>query len=120
MAEFLDYDPLTGLRYDWEWDAEKGEATIRTTQDVQPIIDRAKALANDSLRDNGIKKGWWHYCYVPPIVELQLRAKGINIHDKGATKRLLEEINTNYPHLKVTQKSEGGKLTQIYDLGRKS
>lgn len=120
MAEFLDYDPLTGLRYDWEWDAEKGEATIRTSQDVTPLLEYNRALANDSLRDGGIKKGWWQYCSIPPIVEIQLRAKGINIHDKNCTKRLLEEINTNYPHLKVTQKNEGGKVAQWYDFGRKS
>lgn len=120
MPEFFDFDPDTGLRYDYDYDDMTGNVSITTSQDVQAVVDYTKALANDSLTDKGIKKGWWLYAKVPPIVQLQMRAKGIKLDDPTATKRIIAEINENYPHLKCTQKYERGKPIQvIHDLGRK-
>lgn len=121
MPDFLDYDPVSGLRYDYGFDEDTGEAAITTTQDVEPLLDYTKGLANDGLTDRGIKKGWWLYAKIPPVVQLALRAKGINIHDPECTARMIAEINANYPHLKTTQKVDrGSKIIQVYDLGRKS
>ncbi len=120
MPEFFDYDPMTGLRYDYGFDEETGRAAITTTQDVQAVLDYTKALANDGATDKGIKKGWWLYAKVPAIVQLQLRAKGIRLDDPTATQRIIAEINENYPHLKCTQKHESGsKIAVVHDLGRK-
>lgn len=120
MPEFLDYDPVTGLRYDYDFDEMTGRASITTSQDVQAVLDYTKALANDGATDKGIKKGWWLYAKVPAIVQLQMRAKGIKLEDPTATKRIIAEINANYPHLKCTQKhEEGKKLVMMHDLGKK-
>lgn len=121
MPEFFDYDPVTGLRYDYSFNEETGEASIHTTQDVESVLDYTKALANDGLTDGGIKKGWWLYAKIPPIVQLAMRGKGIKLDDPQATKRIIAEINAHYPHLKCTQKhDEGQKLVMVHDLGRRS
>lgn len=118
MPDFLDYDPQLGLRYDYSFDEGTGEARIHTTQDVEGLLKYTQELAADGLTDAGIKKGWWLYAKIPPIVQIQLRAKGINIHDPDTTQRMIAEINRNYPHLKCTQKVEQGKkLVDIHDLG---
>lgn len=118
MPEFFDYDPLTGLRYDFDYDEETGNAIIHTTQDVEPLLDYNKRLANDSLTDKGIKESWWLYAKIPPIFMLKMRAKGINVEDGRHIDRVLAEINTNYPYLKTTQKNEGKRLSLIHDLGK--
>jgi hypothetical protein len=102
MSDFFEVDPLTGIRSDFKWNESSQEYTINRYEDVEPALDRAKAMASEGLNREDIKKGWWHYATIPPIVQLQLRAKGILIHDPDHQKRMIQEINTNYPFLKVT------------------
>lgn len=109
MADFLDYDPVTGIRHDFEYDEMTGEARITYTQDVQALVDYTKGLANDSATDKGIKKGWWLYAKIPAIEEVRMRAAGISLTDPAATERILQWINTRAPYLKCTQKNEGTK-----------
>lgn len=116
----MEYDPLTGIRCDFDYDEATGDAIIHSTQDVQAVLDYNKALRNDGLTDHGIKKSWWLYAKIPPIVFIKLRAeKGINAEDPRHMDRLLAEINTNYPHLKCTQKNLGKKLVVVHDLGKR-
>lgn len=114
MPEFFDYDPLTGVRYDFDYDDTTGEAIIHAKQDVQEYLDYNARLRNDSLTDKGIRDSWWLYAKIPPIVMIKLRNKGINVEDGRQIDRVIQEINTNYPMLKVTQKNEGTKLKEIY------
>jgi hypothetical protein len=104
MSEFFDYNPEKGLRYDTDYDPMTGKITLHTSQDVQPSVDWATKIRHAGARDKGIKNELWHYCTIPTHVELELRQKGLNIYDKNCTKDLLREINTNYPHLKMTRK----------------
>ena len=55
----------------------------------------------------GVKESWVHYASIPPVVEMELKKKGIDIYNKHQTKELLKEINTNYPWLKTTTKKHG-------------
>ena len=48
-----------------------------------------------------------HYAVIPAHVELAMRQKGINIYNPAQTKEVLKEINTNYPHLKTTNRTHG-------------
>lgn len=114
MAEFLDYDPLTGVSHYFAHDEMTGLSSITTVQDVQPILDRNKQMANEGATDGGIKKGWWLYASIPPVVQLKMRAKGIRLDDPGMTKRIIQEINEHYPALKCTQKNQDGVKAQIY------
>lgn len=114
MPEFFDYDPLTGIRTDFDYDEATGNVQLHRTGDVEAVIDYTKRLANDGLTDKGIKEGWWLYAKIPPIVMLKMRAKGINCEDGRHIDRVVQEINTHYPILKTTQKKEGGKEKQIF------
>jgi len=110
MSEFFEYDPLTGIRTDTVWDEMKQEMTLVRSANVQPVLDFTKEMAADSwVSKEGIRDGWWLYAKLPPIVILQMRAKGINVFDKNDEKRMFEELNTYYPHLKCTTGNHGGK-----------
>lgn len=106
MALFLDYDPVTGVRYDMEYDEDTGNAKISTSQDVSAAIDWAKTQANMGVTDKGIKQGFWKYATIPVVVQVALRNKGIDIYSKDPTmqKRVFREINENYAWCKTTSK----------------
>jgi len=107
---FFDYDPHTGLRTDLEYDELTGKATIITSDPniaaAKKFVDRNQAFANASVTDSGIKKGYWHYASIPPIVQVELRNKGLDMYSKDPSmmKRVYQEINQNYAYCKVTQK----------------
>lgn len=101
MPRFFDYNAHNGTWIEDEVN-EDGDIVFKTSQDVQPILDRAKEKRNSGQVDKGIKRGFWHYATIPPIVEMELRKKGINMYDPNQTKEVLKEINQNYPYLKNT------------------
>lgn len=118
MAEFLDFDPLTGISHYFDYNEETGDAEITTIQDVEAVAEYAKALANDERNfKQGVKKGWWLYAKIPAIVELKMRAKGINLRDASATKRIIQEINEHYPAFKCTQKNHQGIAPKLFIPG---
>lgn len=103
-GDFFDYDPITGVT---EYYEESGDGTvaIHSYQDVSKYKDIAAELRNGGSPDEQWRKhGATTYAIIPPIVQLELYQKGINILDPGATKRVVDEINKNYPHLKTTYK----------------
>lgn len=114
MPEFFDYDPLTGIRTDFDYDEESGNVILQRSQDVSALLDYNKALANDGITDKGIKESWWLYAKIPPVVQVALHQKGIDISDPNSTKRIIQEINEHYAHLKCTQKNEAGIAPKIY------
>jgi hypothetical protein len=118
MSDFYEYDPLSGIRTDFDYDEQTGNVILQRSQDVSALLDHNAALRNAGATDKGIKESWWLYAKIPPIFMLKMRAKGINVEDGRHMDRVLAEINTNFPHLKTTQKNEGKKLTLIHDLGQ--
>lgn len=110
MSDFLEIDPVTGIRSDFKWNENDQEYTIERYADVEPVLDFAKAVSNEvGMNREDIKKGWWLYAKLPPIVILQMRAKGINVYDKNDQDRMYAEINSHYPHLKCTTGNVGGR-----------
>ena len=102
--EFFDFDPLTGVREDLAF--EDGKVHIRYTQDVEPVINKMKALKNEGMADETWRKtGATLYASIPAVVQGALLKKGINFLDSNDMPRLLDEINTNYPWLKATNKT---------------
>lgn len=113
MSQFFDYDPYNKITHYFDFDEETNNSIITSVCDVEPLLNVTKAIRNDGLTDKGIKEGWWLYAKVPAIVIMQMRQKGIDFYNKDHEKRVLEEINTNYPYLKVTEKNLGGKAKLI-------
>jgi hypothetical protein len=110
MSEFFEYDPLTGLRTELSWSEAEQKMTVTRSQDCSAILDYAKAFRNENgLNRNGIKESWWCYATIPPGVQLEMRRKGIIVGNKDHAERVIAEINTNYPHLKLTTGNMGGK-----------
>ena len=105
MSIFFDHDPVTGITETFDYCPVSDTVSITTSQDVSGFLDRMNEIRkNPDISAKGIKEDWWAYCSIPPVVELELRNKGLNLHDKNHMKAILKEINTHYPYLKYTDK----------------
>jgi hypothetical protein len=106
MAQFFNYDPLTGVREDFHYDEETGTAFITHSQDVTAALRKTKESANTGHGDKGIKKGLWNYATLPAVVQIQLRTMGIDVHsrDPEMQNRMLKAIDEHFPHFKNTSK----------------
>jgi hypothetical protein len=102
MSEFFSYDPLLGVEKLWDYDEMEGKAYFRDQQDVEPLLSRNMEARNTRIYDG--KQELRFYCAMPPIVQIELKNKGIDIYSKDPEmiKRMFAEINANYPYLKVT------------------
>jgi hypothetical protein len=114
MAEFLDFDPETGVAHYFDYDHETDLSRITTVQDIEPLLEYNQRLRNERATDGGIKAGWWLYAKIPAVVQLKMRAKGIDINDPGSTKRIIQEINEHYPQLKTTVKNDSGIRPKLF------
>lgn len=113
MAELFSYDPVFGVKEYFDWDAETGNATITTVQDVEKTLEWTKEARNLGYADRGIRESWWHYATIPMNVCLKMMAKGLNPFDGRQADRIAQEINEHYPALKMTEKNHGGKVKLI-------
>ena len=118
MPEFFDYDPLNGVRQEFDYDESTGNAHITSVQDVEPLLDWNAAIRNAGTDKRQIKESWWLYAKIPPIFMIKMRAKGIDCANPAHADRVYQEVNTNYPKLKCTDLNHGKKLVLIHDLGK--
>lgn len=114
--DLFSYDPVTGISEYFDMDPD-GKVSIHSTEDVQPLLDYNQALRNEKIKDIKDIDGLMlrHYASVPMTVIMEMYNKGINFFDKNDFPRVIDEINTNYPALKVTDKhhSESGGRKRI-------
>ena len=105
MPILFDYDAETGLKTYFDYDPIKDAVSLTYHQDVTGFLDRMNQMRNDeSYSAKGIKEDWWHYCSIPPVVEIELKKKGLDLNNKDHHKAIFKEINTNYPYLRATEK----------------
>ena len=110
MSKWTEYDPRTGIVETNQFDEVTGEWRIHKSQNVESVVEAAKAIANSRATDVGIKKGLWSYCVVPQGVEYELLWKhGVNINDRNHWPRMFDIINREYPYLKTTHKHHAMK-----------
>ena len=103
MPDFFSYDPLNGVTTYFDFDEDTGTSILTKHQDHRPFVDYAAKVRSEGNWNKRLADDYGEqYAIIPTIVEMELLKKGINIHDPNCTKRLLEEINTNYPYLKLT------------------
>ena len=105
MPDFLSYDPDSGLKRMFDYDEMTGTAYIRTEHDAQPMPDRALAARNEGIYDGN--RWMKHYADLTPIVQMELRQKGLDIYskDEAMMRKVFQEINRNYPYCKLTYKT---------------
>ena len=98
--DFFDYDPISGTTEYFSFDYSTGIAKVTAVQNLQPLLDH-----NQALRNEGIKHVTGapirHYATVPQTVILEMLMKGIDFHNNDHQGRVIQEIEANYPHLKV-------------------
>jgi hypothetical protein len=114
LKRLFDYDPETGIREIFHFDPMTGDVHIETQQDVEPLLDRNKALQNDeSYSQAGIKNDMWHFAHVPIVVQLKWLVKYGAEHDpmkKGNEKLLFSLLNDpEWRYLKTTNKIHLGR-----------
>ena len=107
MAKLLDWDPLRGLEQ-WEDKTIDGKLQIHTRQDVEPVLELAKYERINGLADKAGKASGqdiYLYARIPPVVILELKHKyGVDLFNKDHMKKAFYLINTEYPHLRCTDK----------------
>lgn len=105
MPILFDHNPDTGVTEWFDYDPINDQVSITMQQDVTHFLDRLNDIRNTpEISRKGIKEEWWHYASIPPVVEVELKKKGLDLHNKDHMKAILKEINTNYPYLKATDK----------------
>ena len=101
----LSTDPVTGLMTWHEYDAATDETTISYSADSTSILERNKALQNDTdFSKKGIKQEFWKYAEIPVEVQLDwLINKGVDIANRDHAKKMFELVNSpEYKYLKTT------------------
>ena len=105
MPIFFDFDAETGITETFDYCPVNDTVSITSSQDLSGFLDRMQAIRNmPEISAKGIKEEWWHYCSIPPVVELHLRNKGLKLENKNHMKAILREINSEFPYLKSTDK----------------
>ena len=100
---FFDFNKDTGVTQTFHYDDATGAVSLTSHQNLDAFFAEVKRKRDDpDAWKKGVKEEWAHYASIPPVIEMQLRKKGIDINNPLQTKELLKEINTNYPFLKVT------------------
>lgn len=108
MPILFDFDEVTGVTQYFDYDPAKDEYAITSVQNLDSFFERLQKKRNDPEQwAKGVKEEWAHYASIPPVIEMQMRKKGIDIHNPHQTKEILKEINTNYPFLKATTAHHG-------------
>ncbi len=106
MSMVLDYNPFTGERVLFDYDAHEDRMVLTHQQDVRRELafSHAKAV-DDSATKRGIKEDLWHYARVPNIVIMEMKNKhGVDFFDRNDRRRVFELLNTEYAHCKTTDK----------------
>jgi len=91
VTEYFHYDELTDT------------STIEVVQDVEPYIESAKAIRNETDKSEGIKKGWWKYAHIPDSIILKMKFEdGVDIFDKNDWPKIGKLLDDKYAAFKVT------------------
>jgi hypothetical protein len=108
MSIHFDYDPITGVTQYYDYDPVTDSHSITSMQNLDAFMEALKQKRNNpEAWAKGVKEEWAHYASIPPVIEMELRKKGIDIFNPHQTKELIKEINTNYPFLKATSAHHG-------------
>lgn len=105
MPILFDSDPETGMRTFFDYDPIKDQVRFTYEQDVTLFLDRMNELRkNPDIWKDGVKEDWALYCSIPPVVEMELRNRGLDLHNKDHMKDILKAINSDFPYLRATDK----------------
>lgn len=97
IERLFDFDPDSGLKTTHIFDEATGETSLRYEQDVESILDRNKALANEA---SGPMGEMVHVASIPVGVQLKwMVEKGVDVLNpdhKQAVAKLLDDPEWRY------------------------
>lgn len=107
----LDFNPLTGEKVYFQYDASSDQMVISHEQDVEAALDVAHFLATEGdYSADGIKRDLWHYAKVPNSIIVEMKQKyGVDFFDRNDAKRMFQLLNTEYKRFKTTTKNHSPK-----------
>jgi hypothetical protein len=111
MRRLVDRNPLTGESVWYEFNHSDQSATITHEQDVESVLERNIAAANDDDKTKrGIKNDLWKYASIPNIVQIEWKQKyGVDIMNRDHQKAMFKLLNSpEYSYLKCTTKYHAG------------
>ena len=101
----IDYDPYTGVTTTFDYDHSNDITIIGREQDIQPALERNKALQLDEqYSKDGIKASWWHEAFIPNIVIEKFKNEfGLDIFNKNHIGAIKKKLNDpEYLYLRTT------------------
>ena len=120
MAEFFEYDPITGIKTETAYDEMTGDLHIIRTSDEEALLKYTTQFRNEAGKNSeDIKNGWWLYAKLSPMQILKMRQAGINVFDQNDGPAMFRYINEHLPHLKTTTGKEGKSSAPIYFMPQK-
>ena len=91
MSILFDYDATTGVTQYYDYDPVKDEHRMTSVQDLDAFMEALKQKRNNpEAWAKGVKQEWAHYASIPPVIEMELRKKGIDIFNPHQTKELIK------------------------------
>lgn len=105
MKRIIDHDPFTGVSTFMEYHADTDMTIVGRIQDVEPILERNKAMQNDvDYSRKGIAESWWHEARIPNIViEKWRKDYGVDVLNKDHIKKVKNLLNSpEWKYLKTT------------------
>ena len=96
QKRLLDADPGTGLREYHHYDAGADRTIIETVQDVEPILERNKALQNDDAGGWSPTRDLRRAATIPDIIILKWRnEEGIDVYDPNHWPAVKLKLNSS-------------------------
>jgi|TARA_R100000093_G_C1934755_1_gene69951 hypothetical protein len=95
MERFVDFDALTGISNFHDYDHQTKVTTIRTTADVEPVLERNKLEYNDEEQKRaGIKAGFVKIASIPMAVIHKWKVEdGIDVFNKNHAEAVRRKLN---------------------------
>ena len=107
MRELFSHDPLTGMNIWFDYNEHTDEATLEYEQDVAPVLEANKAMANDpEVWKDGVKNDFALYASIPVGLQMKwLVEEGLDVYDDNAWPQIFRKLNDpQYQYLKTTTK----------------
>lgn len=100
---WTEYDAYTGVTEINDVSEDDWEIRTHRVQDVEPLLARTAEARNTRSADRP-GKDLHLYCSIPMVIAYELLKKGINVYNPDHMPRVLQEVNSNYPHLRYSDK----------------
>ena len=101
MAIIFDQNAVKTQTYGYNPDTDTH--AITTHQDVSHLLDVLAERRNTQAGFGKVEE-WSLYCSIPPVVEVELRNRGLDLNNRDHLKRICKIIDSEYPYLKATNK----------------